>query len=176
MIRLVSTDRRPWRCNSGQTANIATRIFHRMLWKRASALTNAHSVRTASRTSCAMYARTAAAVLSRGRSGPQRNGALDCRLRSARRRTSGCISPIAWTISPRIRRSFGIFRLRSGDDFSLSCAIVIARSGATKQSSFLCGCGLLRFARNDGIIRPAGSSPQPPQSRRGSRRPGTSRA
>ena len=94
-----------------------------MLWKRASALTNAHSVRTASRTSCAMYARTAAAVLSRGRSGLPRNGVLDCRLRSARRRTSGCICPTAWTISPRIRRSFAIFRRSSVEAGGIGSAL-----------------------------------------------------
>src|SRR6202022_3810063 len=71
--------------------------------------------RTGWRTSCTMCARTAAAVLSRGRSGQRRNGGRDCRSRSARHRTNGYICPTDSTILLRIRRSFGISRLRSAE-------------------------------------------------------------
>ncbi len=100
----------PWRCNSGRTANIATRICRRIPRKRASALTNAPSVRTASRPGYTTYARTAAAALSRGRSGRQGNGGPAYRSKSTRLRPSGCTSPIVSTISLRIRRGFGKFR------------------------------------------------------------------
>ena len=66
--------RRSWRCNFGRTANIATRTCRRTLRKRGSAPTNARSARIASTTSCTMSVRTAAAVLSGGRSGPPSNG------------------------------------------------------------------------------------------------------
>jgi hypothetical protein len=103
---------RPWRCNSGRTANIATRTCRRTRWRRASALTSAHSVRTAPRTNWATFAPTAAVVLSRGRSGRRKSGGLDYRLQSGRHRTSGCTCHILSTISLRIRHASGIFRRR----------------------------------------------------------------
>jgi hypothetical protein len=105
--------RRPWRCNSGRTANTATRTCRRTRSKRASALTNARSARIAPRTGFITSVQTAAVLLSRGRSGRPRNGGLDYRLRSGRRRTSGCISLTVSTISPSIRRAFGISRQKS---------------------------------------------------------------
>jgi hypothetical protein len=47
-------ERRSWRCNSGRTANIATRTCRRALRTRGSAPTNARSARTASTASCTM--------------------------------------------------------------------------------------------------------------------------
>jgi len=104
--------RRPWRCNSDRTANIATRTCRPLPWKRGSALTSARSVRIAPRTNSATSARTAAVVLSRGRSGRRRSGGLDYRLQSGRHRTSGCTCHILSTISLRIRPASGIFRRR----------------------------------------------------------------
>ena len=71
-------ERRPWRCNSGRTANIATRTCRRTRRTRGSAPTNARSARIASRPSCTMSARTAAAVLSGGRSGLRPSGGPAC--------------------------------------------------------------------------------------------------
>jgi hypothetical protein len=105
--------RSPWRYSFGRTANIATRTCRRTRWKRASALTSARSARTAPKTGFITSARTAAAVLSRGQSGRRRSGGLDYRLRSGRRRTSGCICPTVSTRSPSSRRAFGIFRQRN---------------------------------------------------------------
>jgi hypothetical protein len=104
--------RHPWRCNSGQTANTATRTFRHILRKRASAAMSARSARAASRPSCTMCARTAAAVLRRGRSVRRRNGVRDCASRRVRRRTNAYISNTALKISRRIRRASGILRLR----------------------------------------------------------------
>jgi hypothetical protein len=174
MIRLAFTImRRPWRCNSDRTASIATRIFRRILWKRASALTNVRSVRTASRTSCTTYARTVAAVSSRGRSGLQRNGVLDCRSRSVHRRTSACICPIAWTISPRIRPGFGIFRRGTVNGPPVIASE--AKQSIDPKVSVDCFLASL-LAMTERIILPPLSSPRLRQSRHGSHRPGTSRA
>jgi hypothetical protein len=113
---LVQTiTRSPWRCNFGRTANIATRICRRIPRKRASVLTNAPSARTAPRAGSTMCAQTAVAVLSRGRSGRQKNGGPACPSKSIHRQPSACISPLVSTISPRIRRGSGTFRRRSAD-------------------------------------------------------------
>ena len=79
MIRASNQPTRPpWRCNSGRTANIATRTCRRTRRMRGSVPMNARSARIASTTSCTMSARTAAAVLRRGRSGPPPSGGRAC--------------------------------------------------------------------------------------------------
>src|SRR6202035_2129543 len=61
----------------------------------------------------ATSAQTAAADLSRGRSGRRGNGGRECRLQNTHHRASGCICRLASRISRRIRRGFVIFRRRS---------------------------------------------------------------
>jgi hypothetical protein len=117
IIDPLHEDERPWRCNSGQTANVATRIFRRIPRKPGSAAMSARSVRTASRANSAMSARTAAADLSRGRSGLRGNGAPARRLRKTRHPISACISNIVSTMSPRIPRASSISRPRSAELF-----------------------------------------------------------
>jgi hypothetical protein len=137
IIRLVSgMMRQPWRCNSGRTANIATRIFRLTQRKRAFAVMNARSVRTASRTSSTTYARTAAAVSRRGRSGRPRNGVPGCARRRIHHRPSGCSLNTALTTSPSIRRGFGILRRKSGElpRPSLRGATGSAQSAARRQA------------------------------------------
>ena len=138
--------RRPWRCNSGRTANIATRICDRHPWKRASAPTSARSARIASRANSAMSARTAAAVLSRGRSGRQGNGGPACRSKNDLRRTSAFTCPLVSTISPRIRHGFGIFRRRSAE---LSPASLRANGSRKCAPRWLAMTGQKSFGRQD---------------------------
>jgi hypothetical protein len=104
-----------WRCNFGRTANIATRTCRLTRRKRAFVLSNARSAWTASRASCTMCARTAVAVLHRGRSGPRRSGVPACRSENIRHRRSVCIYRSVQMTSPRIPHGSGIFRRRSGD-------------------------------------------------------------
>ena len=149
MIRASNQPTRPpWRCNSGRTANIATRTYRRLPRKRASALTSARSARTAPKTGFITSARTAAAVLSRGQSGRQRSGDLDYRLRSGRRRRSGCISPTVSTRSRSIRRAFGIFRQRNVEPTPS-----LQGAKATKQSSLASLTLDCRGARHRARIR-----------------------
>src|ERR1700737_453936 len=102
---------------------------------------------------------------------PQRNGVLDWRLRSVPPRTSACICPTAWTISPRIRRSFAIFRRSSGESSARPCeptgrANARPMAGSAKQSthkvSVDCFVASL-LAMTERIIPPPLSSPQPRQ-------------
>jgi hypothetical protein len=164
---------------------------------------NARSVRIASRTSCTTCARTAAAVLPRGRSGRPHNGVLASAPTHNGHRTRASISNMTRTIYQRIRRRFGIFLRTSGDGFDMNCprrhceptgrreappddrlreAIHSdTKTGLLPPSLKSCGGQVVaRASRNvgggNGIIPPAKSSLRPRQSRRDSRRPGTSRA
>ena len=104
-----------WRCNFDRTANIATRIFRRIRFKRGSAVMSAPFVPIASRPGLTMCARTAAADLRRGRSGPRRNGVRVYRWKRTRLRASGCISNMALRISLRIRHGYAAFRPSRGE-------------------------------------------------------------
>src|SRR5580692_2458786 len=106
---------RPWPWSCARIANVATVICRpRRRW-RASARLNARSAPTASTTCCSTSARTAAAVLSRGRSARRPNGAPDYPSPSGRLRPSACRCPTATTTSRRTRSASGIFRPRSAD-------------------------------------------------------------
>jgi hypothetical protein len=96
-------ERRRWRCNFDRTANIATRISRPVRRKRASAAMNAHSARTASTTSSIMYARTAAAVSLRDRSGRPHPGVPAYAPRRIHHRTNASISNSVLTTSPNIQ-------------------------------------------------------------------------
>jgi len=120
---------RQWRCNFGQTANIATRTFRPLRVRRAFAAMSARSAPTASRASLQMSVRTAEADSRQGRSGPRGNGEWACRSRNSPPRPSACPSNTRSLISRRILREFGIFRPKSG-----RCLPSLRGANATKQS------------------------------------------
>jgi len=172
---------RAWRCSFGRIANIATRTCRRTRRRRAFAPTNARSARIASRRNCTMSARTAAAALRRGRSGPRGNGGRGCQWRNGRRRTGGYICRSVTRRSRRIRRGSGIFHRRSGEKRGPQCHPPSLR--AERSNPFLgrhrtqMDCFVARAPRNDvRTTPPPRSSPRPHRTPRDNHRLGTSRA
>ena len=85
-------ERRPWRCNFDRTANIATRTCRRTRRRRASAPTNARSVRTASRPSSHnVCPNCGGGFVPRPIRPAEGMAARASASRSSRRRTSACI-------------------------------------------------------------------------------------
>ena len=177
--------RAPWHCNSDRTANIATAICPRMQRMHGSAPMNARSARIASRTDWKMSARIAAAASRLGRSGRRRHGVPASAPKRSRRRRNACISNTALRMSPRIASESRISGRNSAEGSASSLRATGSRERAPddRLREAIQGrkreldCFVARAPRNDGAtIPPAGSSLRPRQSRRGSRRPGTSRA
>ena len=177
MICLAFNAKRPpWRCNSGRTANIATRTCRRMRRKRGSAPMNARSARIAPRTSCTMSARTAAAVLCRGRSGPRRNGGPGVCV--AKHPPSDKRVHLKYSLEDVAAHSARLRDIRAGGSLNLSAVIArrMRRSNPALPSAALWIALAALLAMTGDTTPPAQSSPRPRRSRRDSRRPGTSRA
>ena len=132
---------RAWRCNSGRTANIATRTCRRIQRRRAFAAMSARSARTARPRSSIMYARIAVADLCRGRSGPHGNGGRALRWPRPHRRTNAYTSHIVLKTSQRIQSGCETFRRSSGERYG------DRHSGAMRSIELRCANAHRRISR-----------------------------
>src|SRR3954468_6785067 len=132
-MMVLEREANPWRCNSGPTANIATRIFRQIRWRLEFAAMSAHSVRIASRASSIMFARTAAAVSCHARSGRQGNGVRGYRWRSALPRRCACICRTATRTLPRIRLGSGVCPPRDAEVWPNGCTAPCGRHAKSSR-------------------------------------------